>query len=121
VNAVKILNDWPVVDADVMNVKVDRIDRNDFGLATVTFQYAISGLPRIAVAYRSGFSPPKEEFMKRYAVGAKHRIWLNPSNIGNAELDVGLNLDFLFLLLTTSAIALVDRPCDRYSGRSASQ
>ena len=61
----------------------------------------------MAVAYRSGFSPPKEEFMKRYAVGSKHRIRLNPSNIGNAELDVGLNLDFLFLPLTTSAIALV--------------
>ena len=107
VNAVKILNSWPAVDAVVMNVKVDKIDRNEFGLATVSFRYALNGLSRMAVAYRSGFSPPKEEFMKRYAVGSKHRIRLNPSNIGNAELDVGLNLDFLFLPLTTSAIALV--------------
>ena len=31
VNAVKILNSWPAVDAVVMNVKVDKIDLTSLG------------------------------------------------------------------------------------------
>ena len=106
VRAVRTYMSWPRVNAIVDKFDIKSVDDNSYGSLWVRLRYASSGGEQYVSCYRSLLSWRGERFKREYAVGTEHQIWLDPMHPDTAELDLGWNLETIFLPALFSSLFL---------------
>lgn len=108
---------WPRVNAVVRAIYVYPIGDYKYGSANVNLSYK-SNTSEYVVAANKTFLPGQgEKFVRDYAVGTWHTIWVDPSHSGAAELELGWNPGTLFVPLFVSAMCLGLSTAARYYWR----
>jgi hypothetical protein len=108
VQAARIAGTWKARQAIVNDLSAEQLGKNKFAFITISFRYSAAQGDRVAWAHLSCLPSEGESLARRYVVGSRHRIRVDPNDPAKAEVDVGWNVQFLFLpLVTTSASILL--------------
>lgn len=106
-NAGQVMISWPDVQAYVRAVSVESIADNKFGLITIEFHYSTASGEKTAWARVTGLPYGGKSFLQEYAVGSPHKIRLNPSDVRQAELEIGWNVHSLYAPTFTGCLCLL--------------
>lgn len=109
VRQVSVYSSWPRVDAVVEGLKVGAIGSNPYGNIAVELRYSNGSSEKSVWAYRSFLPGRGERFARKYSIGTRHTIWVDPETDNRAEVELGWNLETLFpnLLLLTVCLCLL--------------
>jgi hypothetical protein len=98
-----ILNQWPQVEAEVINSRVAQGVDSDGAMtykAAIEFRYAVNGkelsTPVSSNISTTNYAGVKRE-VDRYPVGSRHLIWHNPADPNDVRFDAGYTFSFFFL------------------------
>ncbi len=99
---------WPRVYAVVDDVTAHPFEGNKYANFVLRLHYFADHRARPVSAFRSFvFEWRGARFLRQYAPGTGHPVWLNPGHPDVVELDLGWNAEGLFLPLVTGAISLL--------------
>lgn len=105
-SAARVALTWTSAEATVSGLWVERVADNPFGMVTIQLHYGDGSAARDAWVYRSILPSRGESFVRRYSVGSRHTIRLNPKDPTKAEVGVGWNLDLLLVPLAAAGFSL---------------
>jgi len=100
---------WKSIDAVVADLAVHPVARNRFGVIEIRFRYSTGSTNVFASAQTTGLPFGEgESLTRRYRIGSRHRIRIDPDDSTKAEIDMGWNLQFLFVpVISAVACALL--------------
>ena len=108
IQAIREALTWKPTEAIVSELIVHPIARNKFGVIEVHFRYSTGSTEEFAVAETSGLPfGAGESLARRYRIGSRHRIRIDPGDSTSAEIDVGWNIQFLFVPITAGVISVL--------------
>lgn len=102
----RVCSSWPKAEATVEEIDAHPIGENAYGNVSVKLRYSNGSSERSVWAYRSFLPGRGAKFLGEYAVGTRHAIWIDPSTFETAEVDVGWNLETLFVPLIFWGVCL---------------
>lgn len=108
---------WPTVEAVVRAIYVYPVGDYKYGSANVNLSYTSNSLEHVVAAYKAFLPGQGEKFVRDYAIGTSHVIWLDPSHPGSAELELGWNPGTIFVPLLLCAICVSLFAAARYYWR----
>jgi hypothetical protein len=97
---------WPKVDASVEEIDIHPIANNPNGNISLKFRYLNGSSEGLAWAQKSFLPAQGASFAHEYAVGTRHTIWLDPTSLGTAEVELGWNLETFLVPLFFCAVCL---------------
>jgi hypothetical protein len=103
---VRVYSSWPKVDAAVEEIEAHPVAENADGNVSVKLRYSNGLSERSVWAYRSFLPGRGAKFLREYAVGTRHTVWIDPSAVAIAEVDVGWNLETLLVPLILWCVCL---------------
>ena len=86
---------WPRVEASVEQIDFKPMPSDPYGNINVKLRYW-NGLANRSVWTYQYFLPGQGiKFARKYAVGTRHIVWLDPGSYGRAEVELGWNINRL--------------------------